>query len=268
MMTNPIVIQDVLYQLMEPVHNRLEKTVDALLSGSGDTVLTGIVTTFLATHHVLQKAVDLGANLVISHEGIFYSHHGRVEYFGDDPVCQHKLQFIEESGLAIFRFHDYLHRYEPDEINEGLVHALGWQAHVKEHQAVSTIVTIPKMTVKDVAEHAKQCLSVPYVRVVGDLNMPCQRIGLLVGYRGGGTLAIPLLEKENLDVVITGEGPEWETPEYVRDAVFQGQHKALLVLGHAASEEPGMKLLAEKLKTLFPTIPVQYISDEPCFQMV
>lgn len=267
-MANPIMIRDVLDQLMEPVQERMEKTVDALLSGSGDTVLTGIVTTFLATHHVLQKAVDLGANLVISHEGIFYSHHGRVEYFGDDPVCQHKQRFIEESGLTIFRFHDYLHRYVPDEINEGLVHALGWQVYVEEHRDVSAILTIPEMTVRDIAEHAKQCLSTPYVRVVGDLDMPCRRIGLLVGYRGGGTLAIPLFERDQLDLVITGEGPEWETPEYVRDAVFQGKRKALLVLGHAASEEPGMKLLAEKLKILFPTVPVQYISDEPCFQVV
>ena len=35
---------------------------------------------------------------------------------------------------------------------------------------------------------------------------------------GGGALAIPYFEAEHLDLIITGEGPEGETPEYVRDA--------------------------------------------------
>lgn len=45
---------------------------------------------------------------------------------------------------------------------------------------------------------------------MGDLSMECRRVGILVGYRGTGEMIIPLFHKESLDLVIYGEGPEWE----------------------------------------------------------
>lgn len=65
-------------------------------------------------------------------------------------------------------------------------------------------------------------------------------------------------------MIIAGEGPEWETPEYVRDSVYQGNRKAIF-LGHAPSEEPGMQLLAEQVKTTFANISVHYIKSGNLF---
>jgi putative NIF3 family GTP cyclohydrolase 1 type 2 len=262
-----VTIQDVLDKLMEPV-DRLEATVDTLKSGSPYTEVKGIATTFMATHRVLEQAVAMGANLLITHEGTFYSHLDRTESLERDPVYREKRRLIDESGIAIYRFHDYWHRYQPDGITAGLVQALGWQSYVEENKPASTILTIPAMTVREIAEYAKRKLAIPYVRAVGDLSMTCTRIGLLVGYRGGGALAIPLFEDEKLDLIISGEGPEWETPEYVRDAVYQGKQKALIVLGHAESEEPGMKYLAERLKMMFPSIPVSFIPSKQPLQVI
>jgi putative NIF3 family GTP cyclohydrolase 1 type 2 len=81
-------------------------------------------------------------------------------------------------------------------------------------------------------------------------------------------LSIPLFEKEKLDLIIYGEGPEWETPEYVRDAIHQGKQKALIVLGHSESEESGMKNLADWLKSTLPYLPVFYIPEKPLFQVI
>jgi putative NIF3 family GTP cyclohydrolase 1 type 2 len=58
-----ITVQDVLNKLIEPV-GHLESTVDTLKNGSPEMKVKGIVTTFMATHKVLQKAIALGANLV------------------------------------------------------------------------------------------------------------------------------------------------------------------------------------------------------------
>ena len=57
-------------------------------------------------------------------------------------------------------------------------------------------------------------------------------------------------------MAITGEGPEWETPEYVRDALAQGKKRALIALGHGESEQPGMKYLAAILRERFPGLAV------------
>ena len=94
------------------------------------------------------------------------------------------------------------------------------------------------------------------------------RSGLLAGYRGNGATAIPLFEQEQLDLIIAGEGPEWETPEYVKDAVHQGKRRALILLGHAESEEPGMEALAEQMRAEFPSIPVHFIPAVRTFEVL
>jgi putative NIF3 family GTP cyclohydrolase 1 type 2 len=264
-------IKDVINILLEPVESieSLHNRVDTLKFGSPDTVVKGIVVSFMATIHAIEQAISLGANLIITHEGTFYSHQDVFELSLDqDPIYQAKKQLIDECGMAIYRCHDDVHKYRPDGITEGLVETLGWQAYVSEQFVAATIISLPEtMTGIQIVEHVKKQLGVTYLRTTGSLSQACNRIGLLVGYRGGGPLAIPLFEQQHLDLIIYGEGPEWETPEYVRDAAYLGKRKSLIVLGHAESEQPGMKLLAERLDHRLPDIPVHFIPVEPVFQI-
>jgi putative NIF3 family GTP cyclohydrolase 1 type 2 len=261
-------IQDVIDSLTVRI-GEIPNVVDRLISGNPLSDVTGIVVAFMPTRRVLEKAWVLGANMVIAHEGAFYRHYDkRDSFFDDETVHSAKKRFIDYSGIAIYRFHDGIHRYRPDGIMEGVLHELGWQEYAVEHLPAATVVNVPDCTVGGVAEHVKGRLGLASIRAVGDLSMPCKRIGLLVGNRGGGEHAIPLFERHGLDLLIYGEGPEWETPEYVRDAVDIGQRKALLVLGHLESEQPGMKLLADRLGALFPSVPVHFCPVEPVFRLV
>lgn len=260
-----VTIQDVLDKLMEPVE-KLQNTVDTLKFGNPDMEVKGIAIAFMPTYQVIQQAISMGANFLIIHEGIFYSHHDNTASLENDPVYNEKRRLIEESGIAVFRIHDYIHHYRPDGIMEGLIHELGWISYVNEHQPAASILSIPPTTVMEIARHVKKKLGIGFVRAAGDLSVTCSRIGLLAGYRGGGALSIPLFEKENLDLIIYGEGPEWETPEYVRDAVYQGKQKALIVLGHAESEESGMKYLAERMKTIYSDLNIWFIPEKPLFR--
>ncbi|MFB5674096.1 Nif3-like dinuclear metal center hexameric protein [Paenibacillus terreus] len=243
-------------------------TVDKLLYGNPDTEVKGVVTAFSASQFVLGQAVALGANLIITHEGVFFSHQDERDWLKEDPVYQEKIRLIEQSGMAIFRFHDYVHRYKPDGIMTGMLRELGWQNYVSVHNPAATILNIPVMTLAEIADYLKKALQISYVRVSGDQFMPCTRVGILVGYRGSGRQAIPLFQQEEVDLIIAGEGPEWETPEYVKDAVQQGRSKALIMLGHAESEAPGMKYVAERLSEQFPGLPVSFVRDKAAFYIV
>lgn len=267
MKTLPNTVKDVLDTLMEPV-NHVQNTVDTLKAGDPATEVKGIATAFMATQKVIEQTIALGANLLITHEGIYFSHHDPAEFLEKDPVYEEKRRIIMGSGLAIYRFHDYWHRYKPDGIMAGLIQALDWQPHIVENQPTATILSIPPMTLAEIFGHIKGRLGIRYLRFAGDLSMKCTRIGLLAGYRGGGSLCIPLYEQENLDLIIYGEGPEWETPEYVRDANNQGKQRNLIVLGHAESEEPGMSYLAQSLQTMFPSIPTYFIPVEQALQVL
>ena len=55
-------------------------TVDTVKIGDPTQPLTGIVTTFLATVEVIEQAAQLGANLIITHEPIFYNHRDETDW--------------------------------------------------------------------------------------------------------------------------------------------------------------------------------------------
>lgn len=242
---------------------------DRLLAGDLDNAVRAIAVSFMPSYRVIEEAARVGASLLVVHEGVYYSHRYEPDRFGDDPVILAKQALIARSGLAIYRCHDYWHRIRPDRIALGFLRQLGWETFVLRHEPTSSVVVLPSpKTVYDVAMSLKQRLGLAAVRVVGDLARTCTRIGVTVGYRGGGDHAIPLFLQDGLDLLIVGEGPEWETPEYVKDAIAQGRGAALVVVGHTESEVPGMRLLAERLRESFPGVPVDYVEEQPLFQVL
>ncbi|MEK3883221.1 Nif3-like dinuclear metal center hexameric protein [Paenibacillus sp. PL2-23] len=261
-------VQQIIDALTAPA-TTLEHTVDKLLFGAPDAVVRGIAVVFMPTQQAIERAAALGASFIIAHEGPFYSHHDTfAAALEEDPVYSAKTSFIEQSGLSLFRLHDYIHRYEPDGITEGLLQTLGWQPYVTATEPTYSVVEVPAMTAMQIAAHVKERLELSHVRMSGEPEALCRRIGLMAGYRGVGAHAIPLIERQQLDLVLYGEGPEWETPEYVRDAAWQGRAKAAIALGHAESEVCGMRLLAERLQRQFPELPVHFVANEPLFRLV
>lgn len=262
-----IYVRDVIETLKTPAIDR-EKTVDQLLYGDPDAEVKQIAVTFLASTRVIKEAKRLGVNLIITHEGIYYSHFDRSEMLKSDPVYLAKHKLIEESKIAIFRNHDHVHLQGYDGITKALVAALGWQDYERESSFVSSVLAFDKaMTLKNIINHIKTSLGLSYIRYIGDLDTDCRRIGVLVGYRGSGENVIPLVAGKELDLVIYGEGPEWESPEYIKDAIDLGMGRALIVLGHAESEIPGMEQMAKRLQQKYPEIPVHFIRDEGVFRL-
>jgi putative NIF3 family GTP cyclohydrolase 1 type 2 len=261
-----ITIQQIINGVLEAVPGApLKDTVDTFKSGNPAQEVTGIVTTFLASYEVIQRAIDLGANLIITHEPTYYNHLDEVDWLGDDPVYEAKRQLIEENDVVIWRFHDHWHMHRPDGILTGTVKALGWEAYADAK--IPTVYTIPSMSLQDLALLFKKKLGIHTVRVVGDLKMVCRRVGLMLGAMGGGA-QINFLRLEGLDVIVCGEVREWETTEYVRDAVAQGRKNALIVLGHANSEEAGMAWLVEWLRPRFPGVDVTHVGVGDPFHFV
>ena len=261
-----IKVSDV-YNAMTASISPTENTVDGIIAGNPDAVVKGIGVTFLATQEIIEKAQDQGINLIISHEGIYFSHWGIRDTLEPDQVYLNKSRLIEECGVSVIRFHDYIHRCLPDRITTGLVKALGWEQFEVENSDISSIVEIPETSLEQLLIHIKEKLGISYLRYVGNPAAICSRIGVIVGYRGSGDSVIPVLSKNNADLVIYGEGPEWEAPEYVRDAVYQKKNKGLIVLGHAESESPGMEYYAEYLRGQLADIPIHYIKHKPIFTM-
>jgi putative NIF3 family GTP cyclohydrolase 1 type 2 len=227
----------------------LEKTVDTLKAGNRDITVTGIVTTMFATLEVIQKAIALGANFIIAHEPTFYNHQDETDWLRQDEVYRYKADLLKKHNIAVWRNHDYIHRFVPDGVRAAVLKRLGWEKYAKA--ATPDIISLPAVPLKTLIQQVKAGLSIPTLRYIGDLSQPCRKILLLPG-ASGGRRQIEAISKEQPDVLLCGEISEWETAEYVRDARTKGQPLSLIVMGHIASEEPGSAFLATWLKANVP----------------
>ena len=70
------------------------------------------------------------------------------------------------------------------------------------------------------------------------------------------------------DVLVCGDITEWTLPAYVRDAAQLGLSRAIVILGHERSEEPGMKYLGEWLEDIVCGTPVVFLDAEEPFLYV
>lgn len=240
-------------------------TVDTFKAGDPNTRVTGIAVTMMATLDVLQRAAAAGDNLIITHEPTFYSHLDTVDDLPQkeaDPVLMAKRAFIREHKLVIWRFHDYWHKRTPDGIEAGTAKAIGWEKY--QDPINQYLFVIPETTLEALAGELKEKLGTHVMRVIGAPHQKIKKVGLVPGASGFGA-ETETLEIPDVDVLVTGEPREWETVEYVADAVTEGQRKSLIILGHIPSEQMGMEECTKWLKTFITSVPVQFVPTKDPF---
>ena len=254
-----------------------DDTVDTFRAGDPSTTVKGIVTTSLPTMDVLRRALDLGANLIITSEPTFYSRadtptppagRGGVAPSGapaggssqdarntTDPVFAAKVQFLQKQTLVVWRFGDHWRLRRPDPLAQGLADALGWSGHAGPDDPAR--VTIPASRLDALASRIADRLNARGgVRVLGAPETQVQKVGLLPGTT---PISAALKMLPDVDLIVAGEVREWETVEYARDAVTAGQNKALILTGRVLSTDPGMNACAKWLGTIVPEVTTSWI---------
>lgn len=251
-----------------------DMTCDRLMSGDMDQEVTGIASTFMATVDVIKEAADKGCNLIITHEPTWFTGKDDIDWLENDPVYKLKKQLIEDHGMAIWRFHDHMHFADEDGIYRGIEMELGWQEYrMEEDESIMPghfdgCYQIPSISLSELCSFFKTKLDMDVIQIIGDPETTVERVSILPG---GGSLGLGnenmpmrLMQLRGLDLIICGEILEWTLPAYVRDAHQLGLNKAIMVLGHERSEEPGMKHLPAWLESIAEGIPLTFIdAGEP-----
>lgn len=238
-------------------------TVDTFKAGDPATPVKGIAVAMMATYDVLRRAAESGANLVITHEPTFYGHQDVTAGMEgeNDAVLAAKQELIKKHGLVVFRFHDYLHRMQPDMVITGVTNVLGWQKFQKSPGEAKYV--FPETTLEELATQVRDKLRIRTLRVVGDPKAKVTKVGFSPGASGFAANR-RMLQDSEVEVLMFGEATEWETIEYGVDAVATGKRKGLLILGHIPSEEAGMIECAKWLKTFVPEVPIAFVvTPEP-----
>ena len=257
--SNPVTARQVIERIQKNVGVPWRaETVDTFKAGDPETPVTGIATTMMATYDVLRRAAASGKNLIITHEPTFYNHLDQTADFEkeNDAVLATKQSFIAEHHLVIWRFHDHWHARKPDGIQTGMIRALGWEKFQNPNN--NRLFVVPEITLEQLASDIRQRLGIRTLRVVGNPAMRVNKLALNPGYPGFPAER-HTLQRDDVQVLVMGEGLEWETIEYGADAAAEGKQKALIILGHIPSEQAGMEDCATWLRTFVTEVPVEFI---------
>ena len=238
-------------------------TVDRIVAGDPDTAVRGIAVTMMATLDVLRRASAADCNLVVTHEPTFYDHFEKAEALANDDLVHAKRAFIEQHRQVVFRLHDHWHLRSPDGIDTGMQQALGWARNTVAGKPGE--FAFPAAPLRDFARTLATRLGADSMRVLGDPALPVRRVAARWGYAGWGPELRALAARDDIDLLVVGEAREWELVEYMQDRVDNGARRALIVLGHVASEQAGMQACADWLRTVLEPLPVRFMPTREPF---
>ena len=233
--------------LLEGIISEFENTCDGLISGDENKLVEKIGTCFKLTAELIEKAVDAGVDMIITHEPTFVRGDISVEEtcYGFDLL---KKKMLDDSGITVYRYHDYAHHREDDYIHRGFIKALGLKIkhkYPRESLGVCRYELDEVLTTRELGVRVRENLGVECVRVVGKDDYPLKCICLGLG--SVGMAQINKLFDPGCDLFVAGEVGEVCVDQYVRDACYFGENKSLMIIGHYGSEYAGMRLLAEEL---------------------
>ena len=217
--------------------------------------------------------------MIITHEPTWFTGVDDTAWLAGDAVYEQKLALIRETGIAIWRFHDHMHRDAEDGIFKGFDVETGWDRYslppeecplLGDHKHCKGFYRLPKTTLRQLATFCKERFEMPVIRIIGDPEASVERVALMPG---GGSLGLgsehmPMdwMRAMKLDVILCGEVTEWTLPAYVRDAYQLGIAKAIVILGHERSEEWGMKHLGTWMASITGDLPVVFVDAGEPFQ--
>ncbi len=230
------------------------KTCDTIKAGDPERELKRVAISMFATVDIIKQVKEWGADMLIVHEPTYYDHY---EEMLSNPVTEAKRKLIEDSKIVLFRYHDFMHHREIDQIPEGEVYYLGLKGRLERtpYSASYLYHLDEPITTLELAKLMEKELNIKHVKIAGERNKKSTHIALCFGTPGG---VYELLQDESVEIVLTGEICEWMLGEYARDASALGFNKSIIVMGHIGSERDGMRLLAERLSKKHTSFETKY----------
>lgn len=246
---------------------------DQVLYGDPEQELMGIVTTCYASVEVIRKAMELGSNLIVAHEALFWNHGDHTDWLEDNKTFQAKKALLDEGGITVWRDHDFMHSGIPagegyaDGIFYGFMKVMGWEDYlISDSSLKHPKFLLPRTDVRQLSKKLMEEIGLTGIKLIGNPDSPVEKVwicGHIDGHRDNDTLKT--IEEEDIDTVITLECIDYTVTEYIRDCNMVGRPKTILAVGHFNTEEPGMKYMAHWLTELFGVgVPVAFV---PCADM-
>lgn len=193
---------------------------------------------------VCREAIDLGAQIVVTHHPLFFSKASAVT--DETPVGRAAMQLIQ-NGISLYSCHTNLD-IASGGVNDVLAERLGLSnVEVIGTEHLLRRGTVPEQSLPQFLAFVKSALGCPGLRYV-DGGKPCARIAV-----GGGACAGEFLDAVNAgcDTLVTSDAKYnqfWDAGDYGLN---------LIDAGHFYTENPVCAVLAAKIQAEFPELVVK-----------
>lgn len=211
--------------------------------GSLDDETTGILVTLDLTRETLTAAIDIGANLIVTHHPVIFAPLASVdrETAKGDLIARALI-----AGITVLSWHTNFDKATGG-VNDVLAEKLGLtDVQVLAEDAIGRVGTVSETTAETFANVVKRALGLPHVTLYGDPETFVRRVAL-VG--GSGMDYIAAARESGADLFLTGD----IRYHNAQDALDMGL--VLIDATHDGTENPAMDALAETLRKEF-SVPV------------
>lgn len=228
---------------MAPLAGQEEWDRSGLMLGSLDDETTGILVTLDLTRETLTTAIDVGANLIVTHHPVIFEPIASIDRTTakGDLIARALI-----AGITVLSWHTNYDKAQGG-VNDVLAEKLGLtDVQALGEDAIGRVGTVPETTAETFADTVRRALALPHTTLYGDPETPVHRVAL-VG--GGGMDYIASARESGADLFLTGD----IRYHNAQDALDLGL--VLIDATHDGTENPAMVALAEKLRKAF-AVPV------------
>ena len=253
-------------------------TRDKILYGDPEQECTGIVTTCWASVDVIKQAHEFGANLIISHEALFWNRGDKTDWLleQENKTFLEKKKLLDEAGIVVWRDHDYIHSGIPvdgsyvDGIFYGVMEEIGWEKYLIDDLARPMTFQLPEQTAEEVGKELIEKFGLNGIKVIGNLDTKVSKSAICLHIMGDfDNQVISRVDKENIDLLICMELTDYTLSEYVRDSGMLNIPKVILAVGHFNTEEPGMKYMVNYIpEAIGEPIPCKFIKSGDMYNYI
>lgn len=234
-----------------------------LLVGRKEKEVRRICVTLDVTDEALEQALEMGADLIISHHPLIFS---GIKQINSSTFLGRRILKLAGNDIAYYAMHtnfDVMGMAQLNQASIGLLNPSVLNVTVKEEQreeGIGRVGTLPEeMTLGRFAEYVKERLHLPQVLVYGDTE---RRVRTAAISGGSGKSAIKPAVAAGAHVLVTGD-IDYHTGI---DAVADGL--AVIDAGHYGTEAVFISYMTEQLQKLFPELEVCGVDISPPFVAV
>lgn len=207
--------------------------------------VTAVATAVDASARTIRGAVEVGANLLVVHHGLFWS--------GLQPTTGHRyerLRMLMDHDMAVYAAHLPLDAHAEIGNSRLLAHELGLTpaAGFAHHEGIALgVCGESDLSTSAVIASASRFATTHGGSAIASESAPGRRTRrwAICSGAGAGTSTIAEAVQLGIDTLIVGEGPHWT-------AVDAPEHGIVVIYaGHYATETLGVRALGDRLFATF-----------------